>query len=575
MRPLLVLLFARLTKPQDVTAIAKEAIEEICGLWPLNARGTRGCDGLLRAPIVAGAGLRDDGRLARRVRDAVLRRKVLTIALFSDSITAGHGNFYNQSFAVQLEELLGPALRKVGAALVVENFAVGNIGEFPFSAGCIASRLGDLKPDIVTWNWELYNDALCEQEHFLHAIQMIASRPILLSLQGHSLPTLPPEKHTEPQKTFREAQSRKYWRAGTRPRLAPRYFLGEAYVAKSDEALFAHGRHGWRSYAKSPIALDAALTQSAAAVVHFALAPRRSATAWGADASAWWNARGMAVNFLWHPGPVAHLLIASQIATWLLDALVAPPGAGAWPDVRPLRPRCGRPPAFCATEVKRSRGPALAALASGWDRMEDAVEEDYRSFWHGNTPGFADGLDEKGALVGDKRSGDLVLALTAQMPGRALLLCEHRCSSGGCEKHRAFMSFGPKFAYPATISGTLGEGERTLTFRERRAARSYQFDGRGPRYSERERAEWFSGRKREFTSDVSVAVGGVRVPHEVLAALQGEREAICRDCPNFREACLVVAANLTAGDHRVAVWVTPRSIRDPAAHVAVAAVILA
>ena len=45
------------------------------------------------------------------------------------------------------------------------------------------------------------------------------------------------------------------------------------------------------------------------------------------------------MNFLWHPGPLGHLLIASAAATWLLDGLrTAASGA------RVARPRYGRRP---------------------------------------------------------------------------------------------------------------------------------------------------------------------------------------------------------------------------------------
>ena len=53
------------------------------------------------------------------------------------------------------------------------------------------------------------------------------------------------------------------------------------------------------------------------------LAAARAAAHFDAETLAWWTARGKAVNFLWHPGPLGHLLIASAAATWLLDGLRA------------------------------------------------------------------------------------------------------------------------------------------------------------------------------------------------------------------------------------------------------------
>lgn len=144
------------------------AVDGICSMWPRRSRGGGGCDGLLRDPLF-GVGVSDEaarGQLGRRISRAVRKRKKLTVVLLGDSVAAGHDNYYNQSFGPLLVELLGPALAAAGAELVVENFAVGNIGEYPLTAACLASRLGDRlsrDADVVTWNWELYYDSECEQ----------------------------------------------------------------------------------------------------------------------------------------------------------------------------------------------------------------------------------------------------------------------------------------------------------------------------------------------------------------------------------------------------------------------------
>ena len=140
----------------DAPRAADEGLEKICELWPPRARGPRGCDGLLREPVrPAGGAPNASEHLRRRIDAAVRQRRRLVIALLGDSVIAGHDNFYNQTLAPLLLELLGPPLEASGAALVVENFAVGSVGEFPYTAACLAQRLGDLRPDVVTWKWEL------------------------------------------------------------------------------------------------------------------------------------------------------------------------------------------------------------------------------------------------------------------------------------------------------------------------------------------------------------------------------------------------------------------------------------
>ena len=101
---------------------AAAAQRRICDMWP--KPGTQGCDGLLRVPLAQDNATRQ--ALGAKMA-AALRRGRLTIAALGDSITAGHDNFYNQSWVPQLRELLAAPLQEVGIELVLHNFAVGNM----------------------------------------------------------------------------------------------------------------------------------------------------------------------------------------------------------------------------------------------------------------------------------------------------------------------------------------------------------------------------------------------------------------------------------------------------------------
>ena len=103
-------------------ACAAAAQRRICDMWP--KPGTQGCDGLLRVPLAQDNATRS--ALGAKMA-AALRRGRLTIAALGDSITAGHDNFYNQSWVPQLRELLAAPLREAGIELVLHNFAVGNM----------------------------------------------------------------------------------------------------------------------------------------------------------------------------------------------------------------------------------------------------------------------------------------------------------------------------------------------------------------------------------------------------------------------------------------------------------------
>ena len=115
------------------------------------------------------------------------------------------------------------------------------------------------------------------------------------------------------------------------------------------------------------------------------------------------------------------MLIASAAATWLLDGLrTADSGerfAGPEPRGRPEpRVRCGRPTAWCSSLVVPSHRAPLdthAVARGGWRVMEDKIEHDYRAHWRGRTAGYADCIDAKNALVGDRAAGALVLEAAA------------------------------------------------------------------------------------------------------------------------------------------------------------------
>ena len=71
-----------------------------------------------------------------------------------------------------------------------------------------------------------------------------------------------------------------------------------------------------------------------------------------------------------------------------------------------------------------------------------------------------------------------------------------------------------------------------------------------------------SGRQRD-------AVDGVPLPAAAFEALQADLDRVCPGCGALRDACAVVAANVTAGAHTISIVVAPASFDDPAMHVAV------
>ena len=132
------------------------------------------------------------------------------------------------------------------------------------------------------------------------------------------------------------------------------------------------------------------------------------------------------------------------------------------------------------------------------------------------------------------------------------------------------MSFGPKKFWGATVSSELGEGEFAETFRDRALGRPRPPWQSGRRYSEDEIKQFrLDEQQRPRVSDVAVSVDGVPLPASSFTALQADLDRVCPGCGALRDACAVVAANVTAGSHTVSVVVAPKSFADPEMHVAI------
>ena len=132
------------------------------------------------------------------------------------------------------------------------------------------------------------------------------------------------------------------------------------------------------------------------------------------------------------------------------------------------------------------------------------------------------------------------------------------------------MSFGPKKFWGATVASELGEGEFAETFRERAIGHPRQPWQAGRRYSEDEIKRFrLDEKQRPRVSDIAVSVDGVPLPAAAFEALQADLDRVCPGCGALRDACAVVAANVTAGAHTISIVVAPKSFADPEMHVAV------
>jgi hypothetical protein len=115
--------------------------------------------------------------------DAVLRKKKFTVGVMGISTTAGHDNYYNQSYSKVFERHFGTVLAAAGVALEVRNHAVGGFGVMP-SHLCVHTMVGkDL--DLLTWDFQMMAPrGDCIVENFARAALNMPTHPALMFWQG-------------------------------------------------------------------------------------------------------------------------------------------------------------------------------------------------------------------------------------------------------------------------------------------------------------------------------------------------------------------------------------------------------
>lgn len=70
------------------------------------------------------------------------------------SVAAGHGNLYNQSYTVVMEQAVAPVLAKAGIRFVGRNYGMGSMSSGPEWAMCLESIMG-LDADVVSWDFAM------------------------------------------------------------------------------------------------------------------------------------------------------------------------------------------------------------------------------------------------------------------------------------------------------------------------------------------------------------------------------------------------------------------------------------
>ena len=123
--------------------------------------------------------------LIASLRAARVGGRPWTIAIAGASVTAGFGNFHNESYPLILERMLAPTFAAAGVTLHVRNVANGGISSF--SSGLCASAVLGRDPDVVAWDFKQTDGRdYALSETFLRRGARLPSSPVL----GFFAPTL-------------------------------------------------------------------------------------------------------------------------------------------------------------------------------------------------------------------------------------------------------------------------------------------------------------------------------------------------------------------------------------------------
>jgi len=114
------------------------------------------------------------GRLAR----AMLLRDTFVFAMGGMSDTAGHGNFFEESYTMVMGQLLEPAMLAAGIGFQARNMAMGGVPSFPSSL-CMQDSFGK-DVDIVGWDYRMVERDAIKGEIFLRQALMHPRRPFVM-----------------------------------------------------------------------------------------------------------------------------------------------------------------------------------------------------------------------------------------------------------------------------------------------------------------------------------------------------------------------------------------------------------
>jgi len=160
---------------QQSFAKFKKIAQEIREEFALRYGGNQAARAILQKTISTFS-LRDDVNniefTAQRLNQARLEKRQFRFGFAGYSVTAGRGNYFNQSFPFVMERILEQPMKALGVDWSVVNAGIGGVPSLPYGL-CLDTFLGK-DPDVVFWDFAM-NEANDSVEGFEAYIRRVAS----------------------------------------------------------------------------------------------------------------------------------------------------------------------------------------------------------------------------------------------------------------------------------------------------------------------------------------------------------------------------------------------------------------
>lgn len=123
-------------------------------------------------------GIWNEEHLTKKFNKAVLTQGAFTIGVMGTSVTAGHDNFFNQSFPVVWGKLMEEAFTAAGVELVMRNHAMGWNPIHP-SYFCVGEMTG-MDTDITMWEYGMMGGGDGDLEQWIRSSILLPNQPHML-----------------------------------------------------------------------------------------------------------------------------------------------------------------------------------------------------------------------------------------------------------------------------------------------------------------------------------------------------------------------------------------------------------